>query len=335
MNTSALISVIVPVYNVEKYLDACVNSIVNQTYKELEIILVDDGSPDHSPEICDKWAKKDRRIKVIHQPNGGVSSARNAGLDSAKGDYIAFVDGDDYIDLDMYEILLREIVENGADAARCAIIRESANGYKEEWGNADSPLKCVDHEQLCCDIGNANGILPVSPCNKLFKKKCIAGVRFNTSFKYAEDVLFNFEVAQNIETMIYHDVCRYHYVNNSDSASHMKFNENRFDEHRVMDIIFELAKDSPKVLSYCVKGDVAKSFRTIKRMCVSGSCMERFEEIRQRILSHKREIFKSGLYSRATKIKTAFLFVFPRLYKLFIRVYGKKANRNYQKLTEN
>ncbi|MBQ4243839.1 MAG: glycosyltransferase, partial [Clostridia bacterium] len=110
-----LISVIVPVYKTEKYLDRCVNSIVNQTYKNLEIILVDDGSPDRCPELCDRWAEKDNRIKVIHQENGGMSAARNAGLRIAKGDYIGFVDSDDWIDNDMYEYLYILLINNQAD----------------------------------------------------------------------------------------------------------------------------------------------------------------------------------------------------------------------------
>ena len=100
---SALISVIVPIYKVEKYLDECIESIVNKTYRNLEIILVDDGSPDKCPEMCDQWAKKDERIRVIHKENGGLSSARNAGLDVATGDYVGFVDSDDFIERDMYE----------------------------------------------------------------------------------------------------------------------------------------------------------------------------------------------------------------------------------------
>ena len=96
--SSELISIIVPVYKVEKYIDRCVESIINQTYKNIEIILVDDGSPDNCPKICDEWAKKDKRIRVIHKENRGVSSARNVGIDVAKGKYIGFVDSDDYIE---------------------------------------------------------------------------------------------------------------------------------------------------------------------------------------------------------------------------------------------
>lgn len=103
----SLISIIIPVYKVERYLDDCVTSVVNQTHSDLEIILVDDGSPDLCPQMCDEWAKKDNRIKVVHKVNGGLSSARNAGLEVANGEYIGFVDSDDYVDTTMYEDLMR------------------------------------------------------------------------------------------------------------------------------------------------------------------------------------------------------------------------------------
>ena len=115
-----LISVIVPVYKVDAFLDECVNSIVNQTYTNLEIILVDDGSPDKCPEICDAWAEKDSRVKVIHQKNAGVSFARNAGLDLAEGDYIGFVDSDDYIAPDMYQVMMEALKGSTKKMACCS-----------------------------------------------------------------------------------------------------------------------------------------------------------------------------------------------------------------------
>ena len=116
-----LISVIVPVYKVQEYLNQCVSSIVNQTYQNLEIILVDDGSPDHCPAMCDEWAEKDPRILVIHKENGGLSDARNAGLDVASGEYIAFVDSDDWIAPDMYERLYQRLTEDHSDMAACGV----------------------------------------------------------------------------------------------------------------------------------------------------------------------------------------------------------------------
>lgn len=115
MKENVMVTVIVPIYNVSSYLDKCINSIIDQTYKELEIILVDDGSTDDCGEICDRYAQMDSRINVIHKENGGLVSARKAGLNLAKGDYIAFVDGDDWIDKDMYQILLDKALSSGVD----------------------------------------------------------------------------------------------------------------------------------------------------------------------------------------------------------------------------
>ena len=139
-----LISVIVPVYKVEQYLDECVQSIINQTYKNLEIILVDDGSPDRCPAICDKYAEIDHRVIVIHKQNGGVCSARNAALSIAKGEYIGFVDGDDYIDSSMYEALMNACVDSGAGFAYSNFLFVDSTGqikYNcEEWHFYSSEL---------------------------------------------------------------------------------------------------------------------------------------------------------------------------------------------------
>ena len=114
-----LVSVIIPAYNIEDYIGRCLDSIISQTYKNLEIIVVDDGSRDHTGEILDNYAKKDRRIKVIHKENGGVSSARNKGIEAAEGDYIGFIDGDDLIESEMYKTLVDLLEEENADIAHC------------------------------------------------------------------------------------------------------------------------------------------------------------------------------------------------------------------------
>ena len=139
--SNAKISIIVPVYNIEKYIEKSVESLVNQTYKNIEIILIDDGSTDSSPQICDKLKKEDTRIKVIHQPNKGVSAARNAGLDAACGDYIGFCDGDDIADKDMFEFLYNLAVSDNADIAMCEVrlvfengeVRNTATGEQKVW----------------------------------------------------------------------------------------------------------------------------------------------------------------------------------------------------------
>ena len=115
------ISIIVPVYNVEKYLEKCVRSILAQTFTDFELILVDDGSPDSSGAMCDQFAEQDQRVKVIHKENGGLSDARNAGIEIATGEYLGFVDSDDYIADDMYELLYTNIVKEDADLSICGI----------------------------------------------------------------------------------------------------------------------------------------------------------------------------------------------------------------------
>ena len=174
-----LISVIVPVYKSEKYLDKCVESIVNQTYKNLEIILVDDGSPDNCPQICDEWAKRDSRIKAIHKENGGVSSARNAGLDNSSGEYIGFVDGDDFIENDFYEFLYDNLAENSADISFCSFktLDEKTGEYAQSnnYGIAEKSL--AGEELLSEFFSSCKGEL-VSFCNKIIKRSLFDGLRF-------------------------------------------------------------------------------------------------------------------------------------------------------------
>ena len=175
----SLISIIVPVYKVEQYLDKCIQSIADQTYKNLEIILIDDGSPDRCPEICDEWARKDDRIRVIHQKNAGVAAARNAGLDIAKGDYIGFVDSDDYIAKDMYEQLLCALKKSDKKIANCSFCRVGNDDgdidYKTvlddvniENLNVKQSIKKIFYREISCAIW----------C-KLYEKTALENFRFN------------------------------------------------------------------------------------------------------------------------------------------------------------
>ncbi len=185
------ISVIVPVYKVEKYLARCVDSIIDQTYKNLEIILVDDGSPDGCGAMCDEYAKKDERIKVIHKENGGLSSARNAGLDIATGDYIAFVDSDDRITPDAYENLLKALDGKSDAIANFMYEREMESGetFPSVVPHKNDEIISVENYigELMMHVGD------VSACTKLFPKGVISGVRFAEGF-LNEDLLFMLEI---------------------------------------------------------------------------------------------------------------------------------------------
>lgn len=169
-----LVSVIIPIYNVEKYLDRCVQSVVKQTYKNLEIILVDDGSPDNCPELCDEWKKADSRIKVIHKKNGGLSDARNAGLDIATGEYIAFVDSDDYVHPQYIEILYYIAKKEDADVVSCEFKKvsqdEETHECYEEIRKDDINIK--EYTEI------TDKVIGVVAWNKLYKRGLFEKIRF-------------------------------------------------------------------------------------------------------------------------------------------------------------
>lgn len=219
MTPQPLISVTVPIYNVEKYLEKCIQSIVNQTYKNLEIILVDDGSPDSSPQICDNWAKIDSRIKVVHQINSGVSAARNTGLKLSSGDFVTFVDGDDFIDTDMYETLVSAYLKSGADIVGCSfrtIDENNNNAVFEKQCSADI-IGVLPSEKIIASYFALNNGNLVSFCNKIIKKSAFDGVEFPLG-RIFEDWTLAPVIYDKCEKIEFLDCIKYNYIIHSGSA---------------------------------------------------------------------------------------------------------------------
>lgn len=210
-----LISVIVPVYNVEKYLDRCVESIVNQTYKNLEIILVNDGSTDNSGQICDVWAEKDNRIRVIHQSNMGGGAARNAALEIAKGDYIAFVDSDDYIANDMYQYL-HNLMETETDIAECGYV--NVDNDREDFKSAGNNIFVCDTKKAM-EYHILDKYFKQMPVTKLYKKKCIESVRFPVGTKI-DDEYFTYKTIGKANKLVHSTKICYAYRQHSSSVMH-------------------------------------------------------------------------------------------------------------------
>lgn len=207
-----LISVIVPVYKVEPYLRKCIDSIRNQTYRKLEIILVDDGSPDRCGEICDEYAADDQRIQVIHKTNGGLSSARNAGIDVSQGDYLGFVDSDDWIEPDMYEELLRTAVACSADIAVCGRIEEyNGKSTTYAWENMILLDRAGAIEALL-----KGAVMQSYAWNKLWKRELFCEVRFPEGRNY-EDIAVIHKVYEQAQTVVCIPKAKYHYLQRQDS----------------------------------------------------------------------------------------------------------------------
>lgn len=191
------LSIIVPVYKVEKYLPRCIDSILAQTFGDFELILIDDGSPDGCGRICDEYAQKDKRIVVIHQKNMGVSAARNAGLDIARGRYIGFVDSDDWIEPQMYEVMVDAIRENGADMAVCGVRYADEDG---KFTRADRLSEGVySRDGLLEDVFAMPNKLGGGCCNKVFDASKTAFVRFKVGMTIAEDALYLFDCFMRID----------------------------------------------------------------------------------------------------------------------------------------
>lgn len=205
-----LLSVIVPVYNVEKQLPHCIETICNQTYHNLEIILVDDGSTDTSGKICDEFSEKDQRIKVIHKKNGGQSSARNVGLDIASGEYYSFVDSDDYIELDMYEKLISCLEEYpNADIACAGIIREKENGQNAQIIRSPKTQTIYQWQEALTEILRSRN-MGSSVWSKVYKKSVFENIRFPLG-QTNEDVHILAELHRN-RIVVHSGLPLYHYV---------------------------------------------------------------------------------------------------------------------------
>jgi len=224
-----MVSVIVPVYKAELYLGKCLDSIINQTYRNLEIILVDDGSPDNSGAICDEYAKKDSRITVIHKENGGVSSARNAGLEAAGGAWIGFVDADDWCDANMYEYLVGLGQKYDADIVQCGLFLDEQESCELMFCDWEKDLIFGDVGQMqFCDIQRFGN----SSCNKLFRADTLNQITYDPQCPMGEDLLFNLQVLQEAHGIVLGTQAKYHYLQHEDSACHVPPNYMSIHSHR-------------------------------------------------------------------------------------------------------
>ena len=208
-----LISIIIPVYKVEKYLEKCIESVLKQTYTNLQVILVDDGSPDNCGKICDEYAKKDSRIEVIHKVNGGLSDARNVGIAKAKGKYIGFVDSDDYIKEDMYEILINLIKEYDADVSICNLY-DVIEG-KEYIRNKENGIKEYNRIDILKEVLLDKNIQSYA-WNKLYKKELFNEIKYPIGKKY-EDIGTTFYIFEKCNKVVVTSEPEYYYLKRADS----------------------------------------------------------------------------------------------------------------------
>lgn len=284
------ISIIVPVYNNEKYLERCILSLINQTYRNLEIILINDGSTDNSKIICEKYLKRDKRIVLINQKNSGVSAARNKGIEVATGEWIGFVDSDDWVKTDMYESLYRAAIDNNADISICGYIRTKKVCEVNEDNNN---IIVLDDKLALVYLIEDKEKYATAVWNKLYKKNILENIIFNMNIKYGEDLLFNFNILiNNKKNVVFNKDIKYYYFSNIDSATALKsFNKAIFTELDVYEIMLkEIMKKNYKFLEQivCIKYQEA-----ILRILLN---LLKFDTKETRLLFHKtKEKYKRFL----------------------------------------
>ena len=257
-----LISVIIPVYNVEEYLRTCLDSIASQTYSNLEIVLVDDGSTDKSPSICDEYQERDSRFRVIHKKNGGQSSARNEALDVATGEYISFVDSDDWLEPDMYEVLINVINETGADIVAC---EEYNNRYgtkerKTISRNTREITVFADYDDIFSHIINSNPRLRFEIWNKLGE------TRFKTGQIY-EEIYFQRLVMGRAKKVVHVDCALYNYRSLRPGSTVYSFDKKRLSKLEELDEYIGIFKergrfDIANIYRQCAEESVIDLYRT-------------------------------------------------------------------------
>lgn len=282
-----MITVIVPVYNVEKYLNKCVDSILQQTYTDFELILVDDGSPDNCPKICDEYEALDSRIKVIHKKNGGLSSARNEALNIAKGDYITFVDSDDWIAPYAFEYLLNLILTYDAE-----VVSADYEHTKVDDVNFEKPysekiiLGSEDILKFYMQQDNRRKKNDYPVWIKLYKKESIKQVRFPDGKLY-EDIIFNFKILKECKKYVKSSRIIYAYNNRNNSITKSKLSNSHFSLLEITDEMLQLIKGNSELEFLCMRKK-AMSYLTLLAMYVRyGTCLEK-KEVNRLVREYKK-----------------------------------------------
>lgn len=315
---NTLITIIVPVYNVEKYIRDCVDSILNQTYTNIEVILSDDGSTDDSGKICDEYEKKDSRIRVIHKENEGLAEARNRGIDAANGEYICFVDSDDYIKNTYIEYLIDLISKQKAQMAICPLIRD----YN---GKIKSPRTMHLNKCLCAkeafDLMFLNRMfIGIYACNKLYKKSMFHNIRFPKG-RFFEDSGTIYKLIAKCDKIAYGDVPQYYYRIGREGAITSEAIEKK--QKRYMDKLYflnemeEYFKSHPGVFSNAFYntyfGDLLLIFARINR----EDDPELYCEVRNMLNSHIRNIGRDANMTINVRIKALLFCMSPQLFSKF------------------
>jgi len=319
----SLISVIIPVYNIEAYINKCVESVVNQTYKNLEIILVDDGSTDNCPEMCEEWAEKDNRIKVVHKQNGGLSSARNAGMDNMHGEYVVFIDGDDYIENNMIDVMYANIMKDNYDICVCNYSFVDKNYHFISSSNYKNAV--LTDEQIMLEFLKTSLFNPWYAWNKLYKCSIIKkyNFRYDEAIKWGEDYPFNYMYFKVIDKMISIDDALYNYLTEREgSITYTITSEqiNRWKFHKQI-VFSEKNNQNNYVIAFTQYASIlANIAREIVRTNNKAFMNKQFKEIVNEIKINYNDFMKLENLNKSVRFEIKLIHFSPVLFKILYRL---------------
>ena len=309
-----LISIIVPVYQAEQYIDRSLKSILSQTYKNIEVILVNDGSKDKSVEIIKKYMEKDERIKLLNQTNQGAGAARNNGLEVANGEYIGFVDSDDWIEPDMYEYLYKIIKRENADIAACDFISTSRADLKINNKKAEK-LKSMNQEELMKFFFRVNGEKSFySVCNLLYKRSLIENIRFPEG-KITEDLLFNYWVYSKCNKYVLSNFVKYFYFYNSKGVTRKELGKTDFALLTNWDtIVTDIKMKKNGMLKYAMLNRWRADFTLLSKAVLYGYNKEEVTKdmlsfLEKNLKKNKNELLKSHMLDWKRKVLLVYIFM--------------------------
>lgn len=320
---SAHISVIVPVYNVAADLPRCLDSILAQTWPNMEIITVNDGSTDGSGAILDDYCKKYANICAIHKENGGVTSARLRGVQAASGDWIGFVDGDDEIEPDMYERLLSNAFKHGADISHCGYRMVFADGRVNYFHNTGT-IEVHGQTKALQELLSGERIEP-GLCNKLFRRELFRGWEIDERIRINEDLLMNYYLFSGAEVSVFDDWCPYHYIIRSTSASRAKLNPHKiYDPIRVKEIICQTI--STALLDDARRAYINTCISVYHTLLSAGrEYRDDLQKVR-RLLMQEKSFF--GLLGKKRSLMAQLIICAPSVYKPIYGIYCRYLQKN-------
>lgn len=323
-----LLSIIIPAFNIEKYISRCLDSLINQSYKNIEIIAVNDGSTDGTGDIINSYVKKDSRVKVINKENEGVSIARNTGIHLAKGDYIGFVDGDDTVDNEMFKILIKNAIDYDADISHCGYKMVFPSRTDYYYNTQDIVIQ--DNKEGLKDLLKADRVEP-SLNNKIYKYSLFKDIRLNENIKYNEDLLANFYLFKKANKSVFYDKCLYNYMIRKGSATKKQISKNKIlDPVLVLEKIKNSLEKDTEI--YYIAYD--RYLRNLIGICRNKECRNNMEYIHY-VKESKKKLKEEYLNNKKLITKKVKYMIYgvvylPLIFDFIDNIHGTVSGNKYK-----